>query len=97
MWVWPQVPLGGSSPCPRTIPRASPDRPLLEHRKRGRERGTVGRERLWLEGRVSWGQTHTSPPLGALDQQGYNFETAIHVRKGSEHARGLDLLVGRKD
>ena len=65
MWVWRQVPLGGSSPRPLAPPPASPRRPLPEHRQKrqaggawGEEGGEGGSEGLWLEGRVlqsPWG------------------------------------------
>ena len=63
MWVWPQVPLGGTSPytplCSGTpAPPCQPGRPLLEHHKKSqggggkRRGGGQGGKACEIEGRV---------------------------------------------
>ena len=83
MWVWPQVPVGGTSPPPPcatgSLAHARPGSRspgALQKEPRGLgEGGGVGREGLWLEGRVLlWngggtakGHLGPDPHLGALD------------------------------
>ena len=56
MWVWPQVPLGGTSPSTPCalgrLPHANPGRLLPGHGQKARERGGEEREGEGGEGRA---------------------------------------------